>query len=93
LTLGLQAVAQRAQFAPFVLGAAFTAADCAAYVHFTMIKLATRHIYGEDLVDLHVPAAAAYMQFMDERPHVRTMMAEREAAMAAFVALNVPYDG
>lgn len=93
LTLGLQAVAKRVQFAPYVLGAAFTAADCVAYVHFTMVKLATTRIYAEDLIDRHLPEAAAYMRLMDERPHVRTVMAEREAAMATFVALNVPYDG
>lgn len=93
LTLGLQAVAQRAQFAPFVVGPDFTVADCVAYVHFTMIKLATRRIYGEDLIVRHVPVAAAYMRLMEERPHVRTVMAGREAAMAAFVALNVPYYG
>lgn len=93
LTLGLQAVAKRVQFAPYVLGAAFTAADCVAYVHFTMVKLATTRIYGEDLIDRHLPDAAAYMRLMDERPHVRTVMAGREEALAAFVALNVPYDG
>ncbi len=93
LTLGLQAVAQRVHFAPFIFGAAFTAADCVAYVHFTMIKLATSRIYGEDLIDRLLPDAADYMRLMDDRPHVRTVMAEREAAMATFVALNVPYDG
>lgn len=68
-------------------------ATCVAYVHFTMIKLATTAIYGEDLLARLVPGAAAFMSLMDERPHVRTMMAERISATQAFVDLDVAYDG
>ena len=93
LVVGLGAAAKLAKFSPFVLGSEFTAADCVAYVHFTMIRLATTAIYGEDMLERHVPKAAAYMSRMDDRPHIRTMMAQRRAAMTAFIDLNVPYDG
>jgi hypothetical protein len=33
------------------------------------------------------------MERMASRPHVQTMLADREAALAAFIALNVKYDG
>jgi len=90
---GLQAAARLAKFSPFILGPEFTAADCAAYVHFTMIRLATVAIYAEDALERHMPEAVAYMARMDDRPHIRTMMAQRALATAAFIDLNVPYDG
>jgi glutathione S-transferase len=93
LIVGLQAVARLAQFNPYVFGSTLTAADCAAYVHFLMIRLATSIIYGEDMLERHLPQAAAYMQFMEARPHVQTMLAERAAAMAAFLQTGVKYDG
>jgi glutathione S-transferase len=58
-----------------------------------MIRLATQKIYGRDMVLAHVPQVAAYMSFIEGRPHVRTINAGRAAAMDAFVALNVKYDG
>lgn len=93
LAVGLQATARLAKFAPFIAGHEFTAADCAAYVHFTMIRLATSSIYGEDMLEGYVPEAAAYMTRMSERPHIRTMMAQRAEATTAFIELKVPYDG
>jgi glutathione S-transferase len=93
LPLGLDAVNCLASFGPFILGETLTMADCAAYVHFTMIKLATGIIYNEDPLDRYIPRSADYMQMMDDRQHVRSMMAERADAMTAFRALGVPYDG
>ena len=93
LVVGLEAIRRLAKFAPYICGAEFTAADCAAYVHFTMIRLATRAIYFEDMLAKQVPRAVDYMTMMDDRPHFRTMMSEREASMTAFAALGVPYDG
>lgn len=93
LVVGMQAIAQLGKFTPFILGLEFTAADCVAYVHFTMIRLATLSIYENDMLEHYVPEAAAYMARMNERPHIQTMMAQRTAATTAFIELNVPYDG
>jgi glutathione S-transferase len=93
LAIGLDAVARLATFNPYVLGAEFSAADCAAYVHFLMIRLATQKIYGHDMLLARLPQVAQYMQFIETRPHVQTIIAGRAAAMDAFVALNVKYDG
>ncbi len=82
-----------AQFSPFIFGAQFTAADCVAYVHFTMIAAVTKTIFGEDMVARHIPGAKAFMHLMDERPHFQSMMAERTAAIAALRALDVHYEG
>lgn len=93
LVLGLQAVARLTRFAPFACGPEFTAADCVAYVHFTMIRKATLAIYGQDLVELLVPAAVAYMGQMDSRPHFRTIMTDREVALEEFGRTGVAYEG
>jgi glutathione S-transferase len=80
-------------FSPFIFGMEFTAADCIAYVHFTMIAAVTEAIFGEDMVARHVHKAPAFMLLMDKRPHFQSMMAERAAATAAFRALDVHYEG
>ena len=93
LAFGLDAVARLATFNPYVVGSAFTAADCAAYIHFMMMRLATQAIYGYDMVVTRLPQVAAYMIFIETRPHVQTITAGRAAAIDAFLALNVHYDG
>lgn len=50
LTRNIAAFARLAKFAPYVGGADFTLADCAAMVHLPLISMATRQIYGEDLL-------------------------------------------
>lgn len=93
LVIGLEAIERLAKFTPYICGAEFTAADCVAYVHFTMIKLATQTIYSENLLARLVPRAVTFMSVMETRAHVRTMMAERKAATQTFADLNIPYDG
>ena len=93
LAVGLEAVARLSLFSPYIFGTSFTAADCVAYVHFIMIEQTTLKIYGENMLERFLPNVATYMQLMDSRPHVRTMMTDRIVAMADFVQLNVKYDG
>jgi glutathione S-transferase len=93
LEIGLHAVAQLSSFSPYIFGRDFTAADCVAYVHFLMIRLTTEKIYGVNLLERHFPRLRTYLQLMDERPHVQKMLAERETALAAFVATKVKYEG
>jgi len=93
LLIGLEGVARIAAFSPFIFGHAFTAADCVAYVHFDMIKQTSLKIFGENLLDQFFPALNDYVLRMDTRPHIKRVMADRDAALAAFIALNVKYDG
>ena len=86
-------MAQLAQFSPYIFGSTFTAADCVAYVHFVMIAQTTMKIYGENMLHKFLPDNAGYMHFMDSRPHIQTLMADRDAALTAFLNLNVKYDG
>ena len=93
LVIGLESVARLSLFSPYILGSSFTAADCVAYVHFLMIDQTTMKIYGKNMLERFLPNVVAYMKFMDSRPHIKTMMADRHAALAAFLKLNLKYDG
>jgi len=93
LCAGLEAVARVSCFAPYIMGASLTAADCAAFMHFLMIRHVTLAIYNEDLVKRFLPEVGTYMELMESRPHVRAILSDRTDAMSAFLALNVKYDG
>ncbi|MEO8136986.1 MAG: glutathione S-transferase [Betaproteobacteria bacterium] len=93
LPKGLAAVAQFSHFSPYIFGPTFTAADCVAYMHFLSIRITTQNIYGENVLDRFFPGLAAYIQQMESRPHLQTVLAGREAALATFVKLDVRYDG
>jgi glutathione S-transferase len=93
LAAGLKALSRLARFSPYICGADFTAADCAAIFHLAYVRQASLKIYGEDMLAAHLPAAAAYLADMARHPHVQTTMADRAAALAAFQALNSDYAG
>jgi glutathione S-transferase len=82
-----------ASFSPYICGAAFTAADCAAFFHLDFVRQATLKIYGADMLDERLPDAADYLAFVAERPHVRTTMADRAKALSVFQSLGVDYAG
>jgi len=86
LVRGLESLAHLARFEPFIAGAEFTHADCAAIVHLPPVSQATKKIYGRDLVDELLPAARPYLKTVGERPAVQRVNAERKTAMEAFVA-------
>ena len=93
LAIGLDALSHLAVFSPYINGAALTAADCAAYMHFVMIELATQKVYGENMLSHRLPKIASYMELMAARPHVQVVMSDRADAIEAFYKLNVKYDG
>lgn len=82
---GLNGVARLSTFTPYILGAEFTAADIVAWLHFGTISLATKKIYGKDLVADHIPGLAEYLQIMASRPHVQRVAKDRDAAFKAFL--------
>lgn len=76
LTRNIAAFAKLAKFAPFVAGTEFTMADCAAVVHFPLISMASKAIYGRDfLADLPV---RNYMAMLADRPHLQKVNADRK---------------
>ena len=69
-----------ARFSPYVAGEQFTAADCAAWVHLPLVGLATKIIYGEDLVLAGGIDWKAYAKLIGERPAAQKVAADRKLA-------------
>ncbi|MDP3083322.1 MAG: glutathione S-transferase [Rubrivivax sp.] len=76
-----------ARFAPYVAGASFTQADCSAFVSLPLVAMATKIVYGEDLLAAAGVDWKAYVRVVSEQhASARQVVAERkveEAAMAA----------
>ena len=77
LTRNIAAFGRLAKFAPYVGGAEFSVADCAAMVHLPLITMATRQIYGEDL--LAVLPVKDYLKLVGERDSAQRVAADRKA--------------
>jgi glutathione S-transferase len=93
LIAGLTAVSRLSTFCPYAFASTFSAADCVAFLHLDFVRQATTTVYGEDLVALNLPAATTYMASIASRPHFKSVLADRAAALAAFQSLGVPYEG
>jgi glutathione S-transferase len=66
-----------AKFSPYVAGAEFTMADCVALVHLPLVGMASKIIYGEDvLADLPV---REYTKMLGERPAAQRVNLDRKA--------------
>ena len=85
LERGAKALARLAKFAPFIAGPAFTIADCTASVHLPIVSLATRKMYGEDVLAAIAPLKP-YLKTIGERPAVKKTHDDRKAAEAAMAA-------
>ncbi len=70
------------QFAPFVAGDTFTLADCVAFASLPVVGMATKAIYGEDLLLAAGVDYKPYMKLIGERPSAQKVMADRKAATA-----------
>jgi glutathione S-transferase len=79
LAKGIRAFRMRAKFDPYVAGAELTLADCAAFVHLTLVSLATKLAYGQDMLE-SMPQVKAYLKMVGERPAFRQVNDERKAA-------------
>lgn len=83
LDRNIPAFRQLAKFSPFVAGDQFTQADCAAWAHLPIVAMATRVVYGEDLLAAHGIDWKTYTRFIGERPSARKVTADRKADEAA----------
>jgi glutathione S-transferase len=71
-----------ARFAPFVAGDAFTLADCSAYVSLPLVALASKSVYGEDLLAAHGIDWKGYGKLIAQRPSAQRVDADRKADQA-----------
>ena len=75
----IAAFGRLARFGPYLAGDRFTYADCAGLVHLPLVSLATKTIYGEDLM-AGLPVRE-YLKLLGERATVQRVNADRKAAL------------
>ena len=68
-----------ASFAPYVAGDSFTLADCSAWVSLPLVGMATKTVYGEDLLAAQGVDWKAYVKLVGERPSAQRVAADRKA--------------
>jgi glutathione S-transferase len=79
LTKNIAAFKRLAKFSPYVAGATFTQADCAAWVSLPVVAMATKAIYGEDLLAASGVDWKPYAKLIGERPSAQRVTADRKA--------------
>lgn len=70
------------KFAPYAAGDSFTQADCAAFASLPLVGMATKTIYGEDLLLSGGVDYKSYINMIGERPSAKKVLADRKAASA-----------
>jgi len=75
----ISAFKRLAKFSPYVSGEAFTMADCAAWASLPLVSMATRAVYGEDLLAAAGIDLKAYTKKVDERATALKVKADRKA--------------
>ena len=86
LLKGVHGFAKLAKFAPYIAGAEFTLADCAAVAHLPLVSSASKIIYGEDV--LAALPVRDYVKKMGERPSMQTVNADRKSSTEQMMALR-----
>jgi glutathione S-transferase len=74
----IPAFGRLARFDPYLAGAEFTLADAAAWVSLPLVSMATRAIYGEDLLAAHGLDTRPYLKRIAERPSAQRITADRK---------------
>ncbi|KQV50378.1 glutathione S-transferase [Pelomonas sp. Root1217] len=77
-----------AKFDPYVAGDSFTLADCAGWVSLPLVGMATKIIYGEDLLQAGGVDWKPYAKLIGERPHAIKVAADRKADQDRSLAAN-----
>jgi glutathione S-transferase len=79
LTKNIAGFARLAKLSPYIAGENFTQADCAAWVSLPLVSMATRAVFGEDLLVAAGLDWKPYVKFIGERPSAQRVTAERKA--------------
>lgn len=74
------------RFSPFVAGDTFTQADCSAFNNLPLVGMATKTVYGEDLLLSGGVDYKPYVKLVGERPSAQKVAADRKAATVAATA-------
>lgn len=82
LEANIAAFKRLAKFSPFVAGSTFTQADCSAFNHLPLIAMASKVVFGEDLLAAGGIDHKAYTRLIAERPSAQKVVADRKAAQS-----------
>ena len=77
LTRGVRALGALAKWGPFIAGDKLTYADCSAMANLPLLSMASKKVYGEDLL-AGIPQVKEYLAMMKARPHVQKIEADRK---------------
>jgi glutathione S-transferase len=78
--------ARLVRFSPYIAGDQFSEADCAAWVSLPLVAMATKAVYGEDLLAAGGIDWKPYVQMIGQRPSAQRVAADRKADQAAAAA-------
>ena len=79
LTRNIAALQRLARFSPYLAGAEFSQADCAAWASLPVIAMATKLVYGDDLLVAAGIDWKSYQRFVGARPSAQRVTADRKA--------------
>ena len=83
LTKNFAGFMRLAKFSPYVAGATFTQADCAAWASLPLVSMATRAAFGEDLLAAAGIDWKPYSKLVNERASAQKVVADRKAEQEA----------
>ena len=79
LTKNFAGFMRLAKFSPYVAGATFTQADCAAWASLPLVSMATRAVFGEDMLAAAGIDWKPYSKLINERASAQKVVADRKA--------------
>ncbi len=82
LVRNIDAFKRLAHFAPYVGGDSFSLADCVAFSNLPLIGMATRAVYGEDLLLAAGVDYKPYIKLVGERPSAQKIVEDRKTELA-----------
>lgn len=82
LAKGVRTLRRLAKFSPWIAGAEFSAADCAAAVHLPLVGMATKIVFGAD-VFADLPEVKSYQKLAFGRPSIQRANDDRKAQLEA----------
>jgi glutathione S-transferase len=81
LEKNISAFKRLAKFAPYLAGDTFTQADCVAFSNLPLVGMATKAVFGEDLLLAAGVDYKPYIKLIGERASAQRVMADRKAAV------------
>ncbi len=83
LTRNIAGFKRLAKFSPYVAGESFSQADCSAFSSLPLVGMATKGVYGEDLLLAGGIDYKPYIKLVGERPTAQKVVADRKASSLA----------